>query len=258
MIIRIKVSEQTLSIVNTKSVPRKGSKEYLLLQFLFSSDWNDLDKVCYLQKGDVSQPIDVVEGIVEVPEWFTEQDSFDVTLFGTNGGQEVPTNVVALQLEKSNTLWQQDAPEPQNSWFVQVIDAKNDALAAAIRAENAAIHQPYPNEETSTWWVWNAEAGAYKDSGVSYKTTGESGGKGLVVDLRGYILTVEGTTIEDMSYDPIYEATAAGQNVVFLVKVESKEAFMYPLISMVVQGTGFYVVCPEFKIIFTNGSYHSV
>ena len=82
MIIRLKVFEQTLSIVNTKSVPRKGSKDYLALQFLFSSDWKDLNKVCYLQHGEVSQPIDVVDGLVEVPEWFAEQDSFDVTLFG--------------------------------------------------------------------------------------------------------------------------------------------------------------------------------
>ena len=79
MIIRLKVFEQTLSIAETKSVPRKGSKEYLALQFLFSSDWKDLDKICYLQKGDVSQPIDVVDNFVEVPKWFTEQDSFDVT-----------------------------------------------------------------------------------------------------------------------------------------------------------------------------------
>ena len=43
VIIRLKVFEQTLSIVETKSVPRKGSKEYLLLQFVFSSDWDNLN-----------------------------------------------------------------------------------------------------------------------------------------------------------------------------------------------------------------------
>ena len=41
MIIRLKVFEQTLSIVDAKSIPRKGSKDYLVLHFLFSSDWND-------------------------------------------------------------------------------------------------------------------------------------------------------------------------------------------------------------------------
>ena len=149
MIIRLKVFEQTLSIVDTKSVPRKGSKEYLLLQFAFSSDWKDLNKVCYLQKGDVSQPIDVVDNFVEVPEWFTEQDSFDVTLFGTNSSQEVPTNVVALQLEKSNTLWERDAPEPQPSWLAKIIDLNN--------------HPSIPGQN-GYWLIWDTNNGAYVES----------------------------------------------------------------------------------------------
>ena len=149
MIIRLKVFEQTLSVVETKSVPRKGSKDYLLLQFSFSSDWKDLYKVCYLQKVDVSQPIDVVDGIVEVPEWFTEQDSFDVTLFGTNGSQEVPTNVVSLRLEKSNTLWEQDAPEPQPGWIGQLI---------AINQ-----HPPIPGSK-GYWLIWDTDKSAYVES----------------------------------------------------------------------------------------------
>ena len=125
MIIRLKVFEQTLSIVDTKSVPRKGSKDYLVLQFMFSSDWKDLNKLCYLQKGEVSQPIDVVNNLVKVPEWFTQQDHFYITLFGKNDNQEVPTNVVPLRLDKSNTLWEKDAPEPQPSWLVKLIDLNN-------------------------------------------------------------------------------------------------------------------------------------
>ena len=163
MIIRLKVFEQTLSIVDTKSVPRKGSKDYLLLQFAFSSDWKDLDKVCYLQKGDVSQPIDVVDNFVEVPEWFTEQDSFDVTLFGTNGSQEVPTNVVALQLEKSNTLWEQGAPEPQPSWLAKIIDLNN--------------HPPIPGEN-GYWMLWDTDSGAYVESDLPLPEVSGGGGSG--------------------------------------------------------------------------------
>ena len=149
MIIRLKVFEQTLSIVDTKSVPRQGSKDYLVLQFTFSSDWKELDKLCYLQKDGVSQPMDVVDGLVEVPEWFTEQDSFDVTLFGKSGTQEVPTNVVSLRLEKSNTLWEQAAPEPQPSWLAKVIDLNN--------------HPPVPGEN-GYWLIWSTDSGAYVES----------------------------------------------------------------------------------------------
>ena len=149
MIIRLKVFEQTLSIADTKSVPRKGSKDYLALQFLFSSDWKDLNKVCYLQHGEVSQPIDVVDGLVEVPEWFTEQDSFDVTLFGKSGTQEVPTNVVSLRLEKSNTLWEHGAPEPQPGWIGQLI-ALNQ-------------HPPIPGSK-GYWLIWDTDKGAYVES----------------------------------------------------------------------------------------------
>ena len=168
MVIQLKVFEQTLSIVNTKSVPRKGSKDYLVLQFTFSSDWKDLDKLCYLQRDEVSQPIDVVAGLVEVPEWFTEQDSFNVTLFGTNGGQEVPTNVVSLQLEKSNTLWEQDAPEPQPSWLAKVIGLNN--------------HPPIPGDN-GYWLMWDTYTGAYVESelplpAVSVGPQGPQGEKG--------------------------------------------------------------------------------
>ena len=168
MIIRLKVFEQTLSIVDTKSVPRKGSKDYLALQFLFSSDWKDLNKVCYLQHGEVSQPIDVVDGLVEVPEWFTEQDSFDVTLFGKGGSQEVPTNVVSLRLEKSNTLWEQDAPEPQPSWLAKIIDLNN--------------HPPVPGDN-GYWLIWDTDRGVYAESDlplpdISVGPQGPKGDKG--------------------------------------------------------------------------------
>ena len=183
MIIRLKVFEQTLSIVDTKSVPRKGSKDYLALQFLFSSDWKDLNKVCYLQHGEVSQPIDVVDGLVEVPEWFTEQDSFDVTMFGKGGSQEVPTNVVALQLEKSNTLWEQDAPEPQPSWLAKVIDLNN--------------HPPIPGNN-GYWLLWDTDRGAYVESDLPLPEVSSGGGSWSQISDKPFN-TIDGNTLVNRS-----------------------------------------------------------
>ena len=183
MIIRLKVFEQTLSIVDTKSVPRKGSKDYLVLHFLFSSDWNDLNKVCYLQHGEVSQPIDVVDGLVEVPEWFTEQDSFDVTLFGKGGSQEVPTNVVSLRLEKSNTLWEQDAPEPQPSWLAKVIDLNN--------------HPPVPGNN-GYWMLWDTDRGAYVESDLPLPEVSSGGGSWSQISGKPFD-TIDGNTLVNRS-----------------------------------------------------------
>ena len=183
MIIRLKVFEQTLSIADTKSVPRKGSKDYLALQFLFSSDWKDLNKVCYLQHGEVSQPIDVVDGLVEVPEWFTEQDSFDVTLFGKSGTQEVPTNVVALQLEKSNTLWEQDAPAPQPSWMAKIIDLNN--------------HPPVPGNN-GYWLLWDTDKGEYVESDLPLPEVSGGGGSWSQISGKPFD-TIDGNTLVNRS-----------------------------------------------------------
>lgn len=183
MIIRLKVFEQTLSIVDTKSVPRKGSKDYLALQFLFSSDWKDLDKLCYLQNGDVSIPIDVVDNLVDVPEWFTEQDSFDVTLFGKNGSQEVPTNVVSLRLEKSNTLWEQDAPEPQQSWLAKIIDLNN--------------HPPVPGNK-GYWLLWDTDNGEYVESDLPLPEVSGGGGSWNQISGKPFN-TIDGNTLVNRS-----------------------------------------------------------
>ena len=183
MIIQLKVFEQTLSVVSTNSVPRNGSKDYLVLHFLFSSDWDDLDKLCYLQRGEVSQPIDVVDGIVEVPDWFTQQDSFYVTLFGKSGSQEVPTNVVPLRLEKSNNLWEQDAPEPQPSWLTKIIDLNN--------------HPPIPGDN-GYWLLWDTDSGAYVESELPLpEVSGGSGSWSQISDKP--FNTIDGNTLVNRS-----------------------------------------------------------
>lgn len=116
---------------------------------------------------------------------------------------------------------------------------------------NEVERQDKPTENTT---VMSFESGQPRQIPAS-----EFGGKGLVVDLRGYTLSTEGQplTISDMSYDPIYEAISAGQNVVFQVKVNGLDTFIIFEMAGVLPGQGFIVQNANFIIQFTNGSYHT-
>ena len=118
---------------------------------------------------------------------------------------------------------------------------------------NEVERQDKPTENTTVM--------AFESGNPRQIPASEFGGKGLVVDLRGY--TINGSTliIEDMSYDPIYEAITAGQNVVFQMQLDGMDIFVQPLMSTVKPGNGFSVIVFIFDspiiIQFTNGSYHT-
>lgn len=129
-------------------------------------------------------------------------------------------------------------------------------MAYEFKNLNEVPVQDAPTENTT---VMAFESGQPKQIPAS-----EFGGKGLVVDLRSYTINIEGgqTVISDVSYDPIYEAIMAGQNVVFHISIDSVAAFCQCIISAVKQGAGFIasLLAPGSKtimLIFTNGSYHS-
>ena len=102
----------------------------------------------------------------------------------------------------------------------------------------------------------NTTVVAFESGNPRQIPAGEFGGKGLVVDLRGYTLK-NMTTISDIFYDPIYEAIMAGQNVVFKILNEGIDAFTLPVMSGVIPGQGLIVELGGSSIKFTNGSYHT-
>lgn len=121
---------------------------------------------------------------------------------------------------------------------------------------NEIPSQDAPTENTT---VMAFEAGQPKQI-----PAGEFGGKGLVVDLRGYTLNTDGqpTIISDINYDPIYEAIMAGQNVVFRVQLDGVDTFAEPLFSGVFPEQGFasslyWPPNGTLLLSFTNGSYHT-
>lgn len=128
-------------------------------------------------------------------------------------------------------------------------------MAYEFKNLNEIPTQDAPTENTT---VMVFESGSPKQI-----PAGEFGGKGLVVDLRGYTLNTDGqpSTISDINYDPIYEAIMAGQNVVFQIHMGSIDAFAAPIASYVEPGQGFITAIfgnegPS-PIVFTSGSYHT-
>ena len=123
-------------------------------------------------------------------------------------------------------------------------------MAYNFKNLNEVPMQEKPTENTT---VMAFESGQSKQIPAS-----EFGGKGLVVDLRGYTISGgEPFTIDDMNYDPIYEAITAGQNVVLQLHGEGMDIFTTVVIAGVLPGNGFRVDTLDLTILFTNGSYHT-
>lgn len=102
-----------------------------------------------------------------------------------------------------------DVPEPWEGFLDEVSELASDAQEAADRAEESIAKLPYPNEETGTWWLWDAESGAYVDSGVSY-----GGGSGIPPGgATGQYLVKQSDAVGDAAwsslplYDGAYEVT---------------------------------------------------
>lgn len=128
-------------------------------------------------------------------------------------------------------------------------------MAYEFKNLNEVDRQDKPTENTT---VMAFEAGQPKQI-----PAGEFGGKGLVVDLRGY--TPDSGyryTISDMNYDPIYEKITSGGSVVFIIKGAEGDYYIN-YFTMVLTSTGLLINTYEeyddvtFMVNFTNGSYHT-
>ena len=121
-------------------------------------------------------------GVVLTAEMLAEQGYYRMQLRGTRGEEVKHTNITSVYVGESmsgDKMWPTIPSE-----FTQLearVNANADrAEDAAQAAEDAAIRQPYPNPDTGTWWTWDAETGAYKDTGEPYSGggSGEAGQDG--------------------------------------------------------------------------------
>ena len=130
-------------------------------------------------------------------------------------------------------------------------------MAYNFKNLNEVDRQENPTENTTVM--------AFENGNPKQIPASEFGGKGLVVDLRCYTLSTDGSPniISDISYDPIYEAIMAGQNVVFQIQIDNgHDVFAEPVLLFMVPGQGFGIRLfslndTTFPIAFTNGSYHT-
>lgn len=122
-------------------------------------------------------------------------------------------------------------------------------MAYNFKNLNEVDRQDKPTENTTVM--------AFESGNPRQIPASEFGGKGLVVDLRGYTISGNPFTIEDMNYDPIYEAITAGQNVVLQLQQEGVDGFITVIGGAIQPGTGFTVFTMGESLLFTNGSYHT-
>ena len=147
MILTFLVRNQTISYIDTKVTPRIGSSNYLQLKFNFvTKDWSSLRKTLHISAGEYSEPFILESNIFDVPTYCTQQESFKITLLGDNEseGKVVPTNVLVVSLDESNSLWTATPPDPQNSAYIELLNSIGNLNDLTTEAKNnlvAAINE---------------------------------------------------------------------------------------------------------------------
>ena len=161
-------------IVRYTELFTSGSAKVYYAEFSFSADWNGFAKVATFRNGSVSKSVSVDEtNIFEIPwEIFATPGTLECGITGTKeDGTTLPTIWATVAPIKQGAQIGDEAKEVTPDIYEQLISRLDKGVTqaqnAAERAEAAAINQPYPNQVTGTWWVWNPEAGEYVDSGIS-------------------------------------------------------------------------------------------
>lgn len=142
MILTFLVRNQTISYIDTKVTPRIGSSNYLRLKFNFvTKDWSRFRKTLHISAGEYSEPFILESDMFDVPTYYTQQESFKITLLGDNEseGTVVPTNVLVVSLDESNSLWTAEPPDPQNSAYIELLNSIGNLNDLTTEAKNNLV-----------------------------------------------------------------------------------------------------------------------
>lgn len=188
----LEITGQSIRIIFCDDLVSGSVGEYIA-NFKFDDSWDGYEPIAVFEGFTVyqreSREMNIVNGSCTVPwETLLPNGYLRVGVYGIKGGLRRPTIYADRQLVRRGTegakIGTEYTPGVVEQFVAQTAENLKAAEEAATRAENAAIHQPYPNEETETWWVWNAETGEYEDTGESYGAD-------------GHIATVPTPTAED-------------------------------------------------------------
>lgn len=178
---RLNVCNQKVTIKNHEALV-SGSVNIYTAEFEFDSIWDEYSKVAVFvtktRENEVRREVTLAKNTCVIPwEVLENTGKLKVGVYGIKENKRLPTiytddEIILLGAEASEHT-EEPTPGIVEQVIAQTAENRSAAENAADRAENAAIRQPYPNAKTGTWWVWNAEAEAYQDTGISY---GGSGG----------------------------------------------------------------------------------
>ena len=151
MLLKFKVADQNLKAVPTKYEPRKGSKEYLQLEFEFDAAWQSYEKILYLRHKSYATPITLTSNVITVPAYYTQQNGFGLSILGLSGDRRIPTNESFIHLGETGDMWSVEPPDPAPGWVEEL--------------QELYTHPPVAGTD-GNWKMWNPNTSRYEPSDV--------------------------------------------------------------------------------------------
>lgn len=144
----------------------------------------------------------------------------EITLAGKQGDEVIAKFVLYGATVKQNTT---GAAPPQENYFELVLSEMDAKLA---RMEQIATHPTTVREDTGTFWVWDANAGVYVDSGI--KAVGPQGPQGIPgagLDIKGTFATVDelAANVLEPAQGDMYNVGEAAPYVIYMWEADLSE-----------------------------------
>ena len=159
------VKHQVISYDDKTNRVVEKSRNYLYAKFNFTSDWDGVIKTAVFvsAKGEAYNVI-LENDRCAIPWEVIGYPRFSVSVFG---GDLITANKVAVYVMKSGYEEGEVPADPTPDVYTQILNS---------------VKEPYIGDN-GNWYIWDKDAGVYRNSGVSAQgpkgDTGETGPQGL-------------------------------------------------------------------------------